>query len=91
MNGKVGKDHTFPKIALRDLLSSIVENIERSPMASDSEDIEDGVKNPFGKVMIGDIPLETKKEDKDLPTSQMVIDVNTLKNELLEDEARSCI
>ena len=56
-------------------------------MTSDSEGVEGRVQILFGPVVIEEIPLETKAEDEDLCTSQMVIDVNTIKNELAENKS----
>ena len=47
-------------------------------MTSDSTDMEDGVKNLFGKVMIEKLSLKTKAEDKYVSISKMVINVDTL-------------
>ena len=63
-----------------------MENSEWHPKASDSKDKEDRVAIPFGKVMMEKMSLEIKPKDEDLFTSQMVIDVDTFKNELAEDE-----
>ena len=54
-------------------------------MATDSQDMEYEVENPFGTVNIKEIPFETKPEHNDLLTSLRLIDVNTEKNELVKD------
>ena len=42
-------------------------------MTTGLADMEDGVENPFGKVTIEEIPLETNLEDEDLPAFEMLI------------------
>ena len=55
-------------------------------MTSDSEYTKHGVEQPFGAVNIKEIPLKTKPENGGFSTSQIEIDIDTLKSELAEKE-----
>ena len=56
-------------------------------MTSDSKEGKYGVPNPFVILTVKEIPTEMKVEVKYLRTCDMVIDdVDTIKNELVEDE-----
>ena len=60
VNGEARKDHHFLKKTLKDLLNPIVKSPDWLPMASDSEDMVDGVENLLRKVMIEEIRLKLK-------------------------------
>ena len=60
---------THPIKTLRDPLNATVKNPEWHPVTSASEEMEDGIPNPLGKVMIEEMPLETRAEDEDFSYS----------------------